>query len=109
MKTKHAKPEVGEEIRAHASSTPISRPFSIEFFSGCGRLTEAFEAVGLDAVAIDYARNKDAKSGTFMSLDLLTEEGTTALFVLLDNPKLVYAHIAPPCGTATRAREIRRR
>eukprot|EP00973_Karenia_brevis_P088301 12244015-Karenia_brevis.AAC.1 len=109
MKTKDAKPEVREEARAHTSSTSISRPFSIEIFSGCGRLTAALKAVGLDAVAIDYARNKDAKSGTFVSLDLLSDEGTTALFVLLDNPNLVYVHIAPPCGTATRAREIRRR
>ena len=44
-----------------------------------------------------------------MKLDLCSKEGRSLLKGLLENPDVFWVHWAPPCGTFSRAREIKRR
>ena len=44
-----------------------------------------------------------------LRLDLLEPDHVQMVISLIDSPFCVYIHLAPPCGTASRAREIFRR
>ena len=83
--------------------------FCIEIFSGSGRLTATLRMCGLkESYGIDHLVSKHVRSPT-LKLDLNTEDGRAVLFQLLEDPDLCYVHLAPPCGTASRARDLRRR
>ena len=44
-----------------------------------------------------------------IKLDLTLPDHVALLLEMLDDPDLVYVHMAPPCGTSSRARDIRRK
>ena len=81
--------------------------FAVEICAGSARLTTALAAVGFDAVGIDWQGNKDKAEGPVVEIDLATTEGEAILEKILTHPRLAYVHFAPPCGTASRARERR--
>jgi hypothetical protein len=43
-----------------------------------------------------------------LRLDLTTDHGVQLLWKILDHPRVVAVHLGPPCGTSSRARDIRR-
>ena len=77
----------------------------IEVFCGCAELASQLTQVGIKTVGIDYCDNKDRPRTTSFNVDLSTKEGQDLFWqmVLDNNPD--YIHFAPPCGTASRARE----
>jgi len=83
---------------------------TIEVFGGSARLTKALCEVGFDSVAIDYRKSKDRPVGKTIWCDLTVKAGVKEFRELVDRlgSRLVYVHFAPPCGTASRAREKRR-
>eukprot|EP00973_Karenia_brevis_P017640 2421448-Karenia_brevis.AAC.1 len=81
----------------------------IEAFCGCGRLSSFMEDAGFNALGIDYSANKDKPTCTHIYIDLATPSGQAAFWTIIAERKPVFVHFAPPCGTASRAREIRRR
>ena len=85
---------------------PLHEAIVIEIFAGTGNLTAWIRKVGFtSSFGIDSARFKDAKA-PILTLDLLTENGRTLLFQFLKNDRVVAAWLAPPCGTASKARTI---
>ena len=86
----------------------LEGPFCIEIFAGSGRLTAALRNRGLDAFGIDWKGGKiQPETAALLHLDLTIASEVAKLMRLLDHPSLVYVHLAPPCGTASRARGIR--
>ena len=75
----------------------------IEVFAGSARLSQAFKDKGWQTVAID---SKDAPGCRILKLNLLWPQSATLLFRLLERHKVIYVHIAPPCSTSSRAREM---
>ncbi|CAE7383343.1 unnamed protein product [Symbiodinium sp. CCMP2592] len=74
--------------------------------SGAGRFTAALRACGMkDSFAVD-ARVEGAVC-PIVSLDLSTAEGQKHFLSLLNEPNLVYVHMSPPAGTATRGAGLR--
>ena len=65
------------------------------------------QQAGWSALGVDYAWNKDKPIGPAVYLDLTTQAGQDALWQIIVDRKCVYVHFAPPCGTASRAREKR--
>lgn len=61
-----------------------------------------------ESYGVDHLVAKHVRSPT-LKLDLNTEDGQTVLLQLLEDPDLCYVHMAPPCGTSSRARDLRRR
>ena len=43
-----------------------------------------------------------------MRLELTTHHGVQLLWKILGHPRVVAVHLVPPCGTSSRARDIRR-
>ena len=81
-------------------------PIAIECFGGSARLTRALSDVGFDATSIDWTRNKSRPVGASVLLDLTKEYGRIILHRILRSGRVSFIHFGPPCGTASRAREI---
>eukprot|EP00435_Cladocopium_sp_Y103_P041156 s1982_g11.t1 len=80
----------------------------IEVFAGAAVLCAVSKQAGLAAsIAIDKIKKKSARS-TIFQMDLLRANDRDLLFQWLHAPMLLWVHLAPVCGTASRAREIRR-
>ena len=83
--------------------------YSLELFCGTGRLTAAIRRLGLnDSVGIDNVAHKHLTC-PILKLDLTTDECLTLVENMLAQDRLAYIHMAPPCGTSSRARLIRRK
>ena len=88
------------------ASPPLSRPFCLEIFAGSGRLTASLRAAGLDAWGLDWKGGKLVpETPAMLMVNVLAEEDQKILACLLDHPNLQFVHMAPPCGTASRARD----
>ena len=61
-----------------------------------------------DSVGIDHTIPKQVVSPV-LRLDLLEPDHVQMVISLIDSSFCVYIHLAPPCGTASRARDIFRR
>ena len=83
-------------------------PGALEIFAGCGALTAELQKAGFAAVGVDY-KNKDKPRAKIIWIDLTTRAGQLEFWALVRAGQIRYVHFAPPCGTASRAREIRRR
>ena len=82
-------------------------PLFIELCSGCGILSASVTAAGFNAMAVDHEHNKHKTKIRTFSLDLTKESSWATLRHIIRNCNVIAVHIAPPCGTCSRAREIR--
>ena len=85
----------------------IEQLFMLEVFAGGAVLTSVAKQFGLGGMAIDKIRKQNARC-TIYQLDLLQADDRELLEEWLSSPVLLWAHFAPVCGTASRAREIPR-
>ena len=100
-------PDVGHHRIAQVLAADDPRPFALEVCAGSARLSASLCRVGFRAFGIDYAANKDVPEGEVIEIDLTSEHAEELLMRLVGHPRLAYVHFAPPCGTASRARERR--
>jgi hypothetical protein len=84
------------------------RDKAFEVFCGAAGLTLTLSKAGFRAVGIDYQGNKDKPRSRCLYLDLTTPAGQAAIRKEIISVLVAYTHFAPPCGTASRAREKRR-
>ena len=90
------------------SGLHIEQTFMIEIFAGAAVLCSVAKQFGLHgSIAVDKTRKKAARSAIFL-LDLTLESDRDLLECWLQSPLLVWIHLAPVCGTASKARNIRR-
>jgi len=98
-----------QRLKGRIEGKSLHDLFCIEIFSGSGRLTAAVRLCGMkESYGVDHLVSKHVRSPT-LKLDLNTEDGRAVLLQLLEDPDLCYIHMAPPCGTSSRARDLRRR
>ena len=79
---------------------------AIEICCGHAGITAVLCDAGLDAIGIDWKRNRHCPEVPIVTADLTTEESQTFVCKLIQQEHVLYVHLAPPCGTYTRAREI---
>ena len=79
----------------------------VEVFAGGAVLTSVAKQFGLGGMAVDKVRKQNARS-TIFQLDLMQSSDRELLEEWLSSPLLLWAHFAPVCGTASKAREIPR-
>jgi hypothetical protein len=78
----------------------------VEIFAGSSRVTASLKQLGLrSSFGVDKVRSKNAMS-TVVIADLTTPEGEELLMSWLNMPNVVGIFLAPPCGSASRARQI---
>ncbi|CAE7464224.1 unnamed protein product [Symbiodinium sp. KB8] len=101
-----AAPTPASAITSPSTDQQLSSFFCVEVFAGSGRLTAELKSSGFrDSVGVDHVVPKHIVS-PIVKLDLLEPDSVQMLFDMIDSPFCVYVHLAPPCGTASRAREI---
>ena len=99
-------PTPDDELGAQFKGAPVGSILCIELCAGCARLSLALSTQGFKAMAVDQKSNRHRQLFPTVTLDLANEEAVQYLATLLRQPGLVfYLHCAPPCGTASRARE----
>ena len=86
-----------KEVGECAAPKVFSRPVA-----GSARLSAALAVDGFTPIAIDYEGNRHSSWHHVLELDLRLES-TLRRIVLTHN--VIFVHIAPPCGTSSRARE----
>lgn len=89
-------------------SSSEDRPGAVEIFCGCAKLTASLSKAGFNALGVDYEKNKDRPIGKCINIDLNTKWGPRELKRKLLELKAKLAWLAPPCGSASAARKIRR-
>lgn len=94
------------EVSAYCAAEPHFACICLEVFGGSARLTKHFCKLGYDGNAIDWVRNASRPEGPSVLLDLCSDTGRRLLTKLLTSGRVAYTHFAPPCGTASKAREI---
>ena len=98
---------LGPEAARDWSGLHIEQLFMVEVFAGGAVLTSVAKQYGLGGIAVDKVRKQNARS-TIYQLDLMQQADRQLLEQWLASPLLLWAHFAPVCGTASRAREIPR-
>ena len=99
--------EVDDQFSSTAERS-VSKLLFVEIFSGTAGLTAAVRSFGIQGIGIDSAVNTSCKS-PILRLDLTTSDGQEILWNIIKRPTLCGIHLGPPCGTASKAREIRSR
>jgi len=102
-------PSSGEVTRIQASPAdkivrPLSAAVCVELCCGSAKLTLALYKSGMDAQAVDHRRNCHNSVSPTIKLDITVDADWLDLCILLSHAS--YIHVGPPCGTASRAREI---
>ena len=103
--------ELGEEPRPAAqpdqshSGQRLCDLYVIELFAGTARLTRCMKKAGFQAMAFDKT-SKRSEGQVILEADLTNKEEVSSFldFVRLKARQVAYIHMAPPCGTASRAR-----
>ena len=94
--------------KTSASSASSNKELkAMEVFCGCAELSVQLNLQGINAVGVDAAFNKDKPRSACINVDLTMPEGQTFFWKMVEDIKPDYIHFAPPCGTASRARERR--
>ena len=80
----------------------------IEIFAGAAVLCSVAKQLGMkNSIAVDKIKKQNARS-TIYQLDLLSSRDRQLLEQWMLSGLLLWIHLAPVCGTANRARDIRR-
>jgi hypothetical protein len=79
-------------------------PKFVEICCGHAQLSRVFADRGWKVIAVDYEDNKLEPLVEVTSRDLRDRKDLQSVLRLLDDAD--YVHLAPPCGTFSRAREI---
>ena len=90
---------------ATKSGVPIAGLLVLELCAGTAGFTAALRNVGFDAVGIDHARCRHRPKAPIVRIDLTSTDGQNLLWRILEQGRVFYVHCAPPCGTASRARD----
>ena len=102
---------LGEEPRLSFTSCQkhsgqkLSDVYTLELFAGTARLTKCLRRHGLQGMAFDKS-SKRSEGQRILEADLSNQEEVESLlsFIRLKADFIAYIHMAPPCGTASRAR-----
>ena len=103
------KAELRERFRSNQAIKKVLRLVgTLEVFCGCAELSRQLSTIGFEAKGIDWRFTKDVARHPCVYLDLTQLEGQKQFWVLVAGGNVRLVWFAPPCGTASAARNIRR-
>ena len=79
---------------------------AIELCCGSAGFSASLAARGFKCIAVDYTRNRFRSRHAVTMLNLESEEAVAIVCEAIDQGNVTALLLAPPCGTASRAREI---
>ena len=81
-------------------------PVFVELCAGSAKLSDAVKQFGYNIVAVDHDKNRHSPRCKLVQLDLSHQHAWDMLDFLLERFLVAGVHMAPPCGTCSRARGI---
>ena len=81
-------------------------PVFVELFAGSCGLSKSMLQRGFQVIAVDHAANAHIPKVRVLPMDLRTHDSWLFLREVCLMRNVTWVHIAPPCGTALRARDI---
>ena len=81
-------------------------PVFVELCAGSAKLSDAVKQLGYNIIAVDHDKNRHTPRCKLVQLDLSHKHAWDMLDFLLQRVVIAGVHIAPPCGTCSRARGI---
>ena len=107
VETSSTEPCDVEEEPAATVEAHCTRPvFLLDLFCGTAGVAAAFNSCGGEALGIDHVIDKRRVKGPVSKVDLSKRPGQRTVIEWLEADKVDAFMLAPPCGTASRAREI---
>ncbi|CAE7223759.1 SLC24A2 [Symbiodinium sp. CCMP2592] len=97
-----------KRLKSQAQAEPTPRhekPLFLEICSGSAMLSYVAKEAGYTAVPIDWHHNKQRTCVHTLQLDLRLASTWSFLRRICSEYDVAWVHMAPPCGTASRARE----
>ena len=82
------------------------RPLVIELCCGTALLSSVAQEAGYAVLPIDWGHNKHKPYVRALHMDLRQASTWTFLRHVCETRPIAWIHVAPPCGTASRARDI---
>ena len=76
----------------------------VELCAGCAQLSSSFKKIGFGTLPFDNAHNRRITRVAVFVLNLAEPGSFGILREIMLTETVVYVHMAPPCGTASRAR-----
>ena len=92
-------------MRNEFKDAPSLAGYTVELCAGSAGLSARLWKEGFATLAVDDARNRHRQKAPCVCLDLSIDSGWQVLYRLVEQGKVFYVHGAPPCGTASKARE----
>lgn len=83
----------------------VGIPIVMELCAGSAGLSAALKAANIQVIPIDHNKNRHRTKVTVVNIDIVTPSGQQLVKQLLATGLIQHVHGAPPCGTASRARE----
>ena len=84
----------------------LQQTFMIEIFCGTATLSAVAKQYGMqNSIALDKIKKKGSKA-TIYVFDILNPKDRELLYHWLESDLLTWVHLAPVCGTCSRARQI---
>ena len=84
----------------------IPRGIFLELCAGSATLSSEVKKLGIQVIAVDHEANRHATRCKVMCLDLSLPSSYEKLVSILDQCDVIAVHMAPPCGTCSKARGI---
>ena len=103
-KFKNEKP-VLSSIDRPLQGIKIADCLCIELCAGSAGLSSSLKKTGFQVLPVDHKANRHNSRVACTCIDLSHPSAFSILRAVIDNSILVYTHSAPPCGTASKARE----
>lgn len=92
-------------ITEHSKPKVVASLVTLELCCGSAGLTAHLRRKDFDAVAVDHKHNRHRPKAPVVNLDLTSQTGQEIVMRVIRSGKLFLLTAAPPCGTATAARD----
>ena len=87
-------------------SLPQDWPLCMEICAGSATLSDVARRRGFAIMPVDCERNRHLTKRKIYSLDVTTPHAQNVLSYVLKNCRVAFVHMAPACGTCSKARGI---
>lgn len=104
MRNKRIRTDVDSPVNEVADRVSEKLVF-VEVFAGSATLSKAADRRGLKALPVDHSQNKHRPQHDILIMDLSDPTAQSDLMQTLEDDVPCGLHMAPPCGTCSRARE----
>ena len=103
---RHCTAQVSEIAHEKSATRLVTGKCCLELFAGSAGITAEWRRVGADALGVDWVRNRSSPRAPVVTMDLTKKEPQGTLLRGIQEQKVAFVLMAPPCGTASKAREI---